>query len=139
MLVNTDEGGFQAKLDYVTGGHPNSIAIGDLNGDGKPDLAIANSSENTLSVLLNRPGLCTVQNVNGETLPAARRTIARANCRVGKIRRAYSKSIAKGRVISQKPRFGTVLPGWRQGQPRRQPREEAVVKKLLGTRSAVLL
>ena len=62
-------------------------------------------------MLLNTPGLCTVQNVNGKTLPAAKRTIARANCRVGKIRRAYSKRITRGRVISQKPRPGTVLPG----------------------------
>ena len=62
-------------------------------------------------MLLNTPGLCTVQNVRGRTLPIARRTLARANCRVGKIRRAYSKNVKKGRVISQKPRFGAVLPG----------------------------
>jgi FG-GAP-like repeat/PASTA domain/FG-GAP repeat len=108
-LVNTGDGSFQDKLDYVTGGHPYSIAIGDVNGDGKRDLATANSSANTVSVLLNRPGLCTVQNVRRQTLPAARRTIARANCRVGKIRRSYSKSIANGHVISQQPKFGTVL------------------------------
>jgi serine/threonine-protein kinase len=62
-------------------------------------------------VLLNRPGLCTVQDVEGQRLPAAKRTIARANCRVGKIRRAYSKWFEKGRVISEKPKPGTVLPG----------------------------
>ncbi len=61
-------------------------------------------------MLLNTPGLCTVQNVKGKTLLAAKRTIARANCRVGKIRRAYS-DFKRGRVISQKPRPGTVLPG----------------------------
>ena len=60
-------------------------------------------------MLLNTPGLCTVQDVKRQTLPAAKRTIARANCRVGKIRRAYSKRVKKGRVISQKPRFGAVL------------------------------
>ena len=62
-------------------------------------------------MLLNTPGLCTVQNVKRQTLPATRRMIARANCRVGKIRRAYSKTVRKGRVISQKPGFGAVLPG----------------------------
>jgi len=61
-------------------------------------------------VLLNTPGLCTVQHVEGKTLPAAKRTIARANCRVGKIRRAYSKSVTRGRVISPEPKPGTVLP-----------------------------
>jgi eukaryotic-like serine/threonine-protein kinase len=62
-------------------------------------------------VLLNTPGLCTVQDVKGKTLPGAKRTIARANCRVGTIRRTYSKTVKRGRVISQKPKFGTVLPG----------------------------
>ena len=110
MLLNRGDGSFQAKLDYRTGRGPDSVAIGDLNGDGKPDLATANAA-NTVSVLLNTPGLCTVQNVKGKTLPAAKRTIARANCRVGKIRRAYSKTVKRGRVISQKPKPGTVLPG----------------------------
>jgi beta-lactam-binding protein with PASTA domain len=59
---------------------------------------------------VNTPGLCTVQDVFRQTLPAAKRTIARANCRVGTIRRAYSKIVPRGRVISQKPKPGTVLP-----------------------------
>ena len=110
VFTNNGDGSFQAKLDYRTGGDPYSVAIGDLNGDRKPDLATANLDANTVSVLLNRPGLCTVQDVFRQTLPAAKRTVARANCRVGKIRRAYSKTVKKGRVISQTPRPGRVLP-----------------------------
>ena len=110
VLLNRGDGSFQAKLDYRTGGDPYSVVIGDLNGDGKQDLATANLHANTVSVLLNRPGLCTVQDVFRQTLPAAKRTIARANCRVGTIRRVYSKSVKRGRVISQKPKPGTVLP-----------------------------
>jgi serine/threonine-protein kinase len=49
--------------------------------------------------------------IPGKTLSAATRALARANCRVGKIRRAYSKTVGRGRVISQRPKFGTVLPG----------------------------
>lgn len=50
--------------------------------------------------------------INRSTTPAfAKRTIARANCRVGKIRRAYSKVLTRGRIISRKPTFGVVLQG----------------------------
>jgi FG-GAP-like repeat/PASTA domain/FG-GAP repeat len=118
-LANKGNGGFQAKLDYTAGrevwDHELwSVAIGDLNGDRKQDLAAAGYDEDgtgTVSVLLNRPGLCSVQNVHGMSLATAKRTIARANCRVGKIRRVYSKSANRGRVISQRPKPGMVLPG----------------------------
>ena len=109
VLANRGDGSFQAKLDYATGDYPVSVAIGDLNGDAKPDLVTAHYP-NTVSVLINTPGLCTVQNVERKTLSAAKRTIARANCRVGKIRRAYSQIVEKRRVISQRPKPGTVLP-----------------------------
>jgi FG-GAP-like repeat/FG-GAP repeat/PASTA domain len=120
VLANRGGGTFQAKLDYaIPRGLPSSVAIGDLNGDRRPDLVTANPGDGTgnlgknksVSVLLNTPGLCTVQDVKGETLPAAKRTIAHANCRVGKIRRVYSGGIKGVRVISQKPTFGAVLRG----------------------------
>ena len=40
------------RIDFVYGSNPNSIAIGDLNGDGAPDLVAANNGANTVSVLL---------------------------------------------------------------------------------------
>jgi beta-lactam-binding protein with PASTA domain len=51
-----------------------------------------------------------VPNLRGKTLRAAKRTLVRAQCGVGKIRRAFSKAVKKGRVISQEPRWGAVLP-----------------------------
>ena len=35
---------------------PTSLALGDLNGDGKPDLTVANKGSNGVSVLLNQGG-----------------------------------------------------------------------------------
>ena len=41
-----------AEVDYATGSTPGSIAIGDVNGDGRPDLATGNFGGSTVSVLL---------------------------------------------------------------------------------------
>jgi hypothetical protein len=52
---------FAAKQDFATGAGPRSVTVGDLNGDGKLDLAVANVNSNTVSVLLNTtaPGAAT--------------------------------------------------------------------------------
>jgi hypothetical protein len=42
------------KVDYPTVQQPISVAIGDLNGNGKLDLATANSSSNNISAILNQ-------------------------------------------------------------------------------------
>jgi len=49
-------GGFGARSDYGTGINPTAIAVGDLNGDGRPDLAISNAGSNLVSVLLGLAG-----------------------------------------------------------------------------------
>lgn len=41
------------KVDFTTGSSPNSVAIGDLDNDGKPDLVSSNTSDGSLSVLKN--------------------------------------------------------------------------------------
>ena len=38
---------------YAVGSSPSAIAVGDFNGDGRPDVAAANGGSNTVSVLLN--------------------------------------------------------------------------------------
>ena len=111
VFANRGDASFGARRDYRTSGTlPESIAIGDLNGDRKPELVTANFWGNGVSVFVNTTGLCTVPNVKKRTLPAAKRAIGRANCRVGKIRRAYSKIVKRGRVISERPKPYTVLP-----------------------------
>jgi hypothetical protein len=44
---------FAAKADYITGAFPWGIAMGDVNGDGKPDIAVANFGPDTVSVFIN--------------------------------------------------------------------------------------
>jgi hypothetical protein len=66
VLINTTAPGaatpsFSAKTDFITGVTPYSVSIGDFNGDGRNDMAVANNSSNTVSVLLNTavPGTTT--------------------------------------------------------------------------------
>ena len=57
LLNTTDQGtatpSFAAKQDVATGLNPRSVAVGDLNGDGRPDLAVGSVNSNAVSVLLN--------------------------------------------------------------------------------------
>ncbi len=41
VLLGNGDGSFADHVDYLTPGVPRSIAVGDLNGDGRPDLAVA--------------------------------------------------------------------------------------------------
>lgn len=42
------------KVDFSIGGGPVGLAIGDVSGDGRPDIIATNSSDNTVSVLKNK-------------------------------------------------------------------------------------
>src|SRR5262249_49900732 len=53
--ILNDDGGvsFAPVTNYAVGASPVSVAVGDFNGDGKQDLAVANYNDNTVSILLN--------------------------------------------------------------------------------------
>jgi hypothetical protein len=54
VLLGTPSGGFGPQIPYSTPGGQVAVAVGDFNGDGKPDLAVANGGRRspTVSVLL---------------------------------------------------------------------------------------
>lgn len=56
IFPNTSSAGqiaFAAPTTYTTGSNPYGIAIGDLDQDGKPDLAVVNNQSGTLSIFRN--------------------------------------------------------------------------------------
>jgi 6-phosphogluconolactonase (cycloisomerase 2 family) len=60
VFRNTSSSGtisFATKVDFTTG-ESRGISIGDLDGDGKLDLAVANKSSNSVSVIINLDGIC---------------------------------------------------------------------------------
>jgi hypothetical protein len=52
VLLGDGHGGFGNATNFVAGSRPACVAISDLNGDGRPDLAVANAWSNSVSVLL---------------------------------------------------------------------------------------
>jgi hypothetical protein len=58
VLINTTPTGatsasFATQQTFATGKDPVGVTAADVNGDGKPDLIVANNQDNTVSVLLN--------------------------------------------------------------------------------------
>ena len=54
VLLNQGSGTFAAQTTYAVGSGPWGVATADFNGDGKPDIVVANWADNTVSVLLNQ-------------------------------------------------------------------------------------
>ena len=50
--VDNGDGTFATKVDYEVGSYPRDIAFGDIDGDGDIDIAVANQSSNTVSIIL---------------------------------------------------------------------------------------
>jgi FG-GAP-like repeat/PASTA domain/Dockerin type I domain/Divergent InlB B-repeat domain/FG-GAP repeat len=53
VLLGKGDGTFQSPVNYTVGTTPEAVAVGDFNGDGKPDIVVGNRNSNNISVLLN--------------------------------------------------------------------------------------
>ena len=98
---------------YYDGCDPDSSAIADVTGDGKPDVVTANRFSGTSSVLINAVGRCAVPDLTLDgnyPLAAAKRILIAAGCLPGKLRYVYTRSRdPRAYVIGQSPRWGAVL------------------------------
>jgi uncharacterized delta-60 repeat protein len=78
---------------------------GDCSGPGVCTLTMSANH----SVTATFKALCIVPKLKGKTVKAAKKAIKRAHCSVGKVTKAFSAKVKKGRVISQKPKAGKKL------------------------------
>ncbi|MGI4870772.1 MAG: FG-GAP-like repeat-containing protein [Janthinobacterium lividum] len=133
VLLGQASGGFAAVTAYSTGANsqPSSIAVADVNLDGKPDLVTANNNTNDVSVLLNTtpaylptraalPGASatlfpnpanTSATLTATGLPAAARTVeATLLSPIGQVVRRLSMPAALGAATGSIPTAG-LAPG----------------------------
>jgi hypothetical protein len=102
------------KAQYLPWSIGSGGATADFNRDGRPDLAFGQYDDRIASVFLNWTGLpeppCVVLNVTEWPLRKAERYLRHGNCSLGRISRAWSHTMRRDRVISQRPPTGAVLP-----------------------------
>ena len=53
VLLGNGDGTFQAAVNFGAASNARSVAVGDFNDNGKPDLPVANFSSRNVSILLN--------------------------------------------------------------------------------------
>jgi uncharacterized protein (DUF2141 family) len=53
VLLGNGDGTFQGHLFFSADQEPSQLAVGDFNGDGKPDIVVANLGSNDITILLN--------------------------------------------------------------------------------------
>jgi uncharacterized protein (TIGR03437 family) len=78
VCLGNGDGSFQLALAIGVGERPSSVALGDFNGDGKPDLAVSNETSNNVTALINQgPGTyLTAVSAAGLTGPVAPEALA---------------------------------------------------------------
>ncbi len=96
VLLGNGNGTFQAEQTYAVDAEPESVALADVNGDGKPDIIVANRTSDTVSVLLgngngtfqaqltfatgDHPYSVAVGEVNGDGIPDLVVANSSSNC-----------------------------------------------------------
>jgi hypothetical protein len=106
------DGGQVNYMPNVNDGDQRLLAESGANFRATYSTRIANPryTSTILTQQITPPVRCLVPNVKNKSLAAARRMVVARHCSIGTIRRAYSKRVKKGHVISQKPKPSTLLP-----------------------------
>jgi hypothetical protein len=109
LLVTETDGSWLPGVEAVLpkyGGDLTSVSCSSAR-----DCSAVGGFEDARGVLLSSSATppCVVPELKGKLLAGARRSIKAHECSVGRIGHAASRTVAEGRVISQKPKPGTQL------------------------------
>jgi hypothetical protein len=72
------------KTDFGAGIEPNSVAVGDFNRDGRPDLAVADFDIDTVSILLNTASFVFTLGIDSSTVTAQAGTKVRVTVNINR-------------------------------------------------------
>jgi uncharacterized repeat protein (TIGR01451 family) len=106
-----------------------------LTGGGNDPNPANDSATTTLTVGLPGPANCVVPKLGGASLALTKKLLPLLGCKVGKVKKATSKSVAKGDVISTSPGAGSYAVGKSiaitesAGKPKPKPKPKPKRKK----------
>jgi hypothetical protein len=111
--VSKAHGSFASAVNFGVGEQPVSVAIADIDGDGLPDLAVANHFGDDVSVLLNREARISKLTVTGPaTLRKGRTATFRAKItNSGNAKLTGVRLVATGKGIRLNVPAGTINAG----------------------------
>jgi hypothetical protein len=116
VLTGSGDGTFRKRPAALEWLFAQGAAVADFNRDGRPDLAFTDPYFPAVDVYLNWTGLpappCVVLDIRDDPLRRAKRSLRDGGCRLGQVTLRNSRSVAKDRVISVRPRVGSVLPSF---------------------------
>ena len=113
VLLGNGDGTFQAAQNFLAGQGVASVAVGDFDGDGRPDLAAGNYGGDTVSVLMNNagppPGFTLTVIKAGTGSGTVTSTPAGINCGT-----SCSASYPSGTIVTltATPSTGSTFAGW---------------------------
>jgi hypothetical protein len=93
----------------ITRAFSRTVPAGQTISQGQPEGTLLPPGS-AVDFVVSRGVACNVPNLRGTKLAAARTSIKKARCSVGKVTRKRSAQAAKGKVLSQRPRPGAALP-----------------------------
>ncbi len=114
----------------AAGSYPDAGTVADVSPVTDPNPANNNASTTLKAAAAGAPAKCVVPKLGGTPESVAKKVLPLLGCKVGKVKKATSRSVAKGDVISTNPKAGTYAVGKSvgitvsSGKPKPKPKKK---------------